>query len=216
MEVDDFESPELHLEWNTLRQPLKELIDLESRPSWLQLKPTYSFLDSMEKTSAIFRRIRHHRFSASTRMQFEPHDEQQWAGLSCYYDTRHWYFAFLGMTEGGELLLGLCKKGVGMCTEHILNRILDREQFPDGIIDLQVQCDSRELQFQYKSPEEDTFRDLGEPQDATILSDEFVETKDPDITFGFTGAFVGLACWDLPLTSPKPAFDSFVYRGEED
>ena len=215
MEVDDFDSPELHLEWNTLRQPLKELIDLESRPSWLQLKPTYSFLDSMEKTSAIFRRIRHHRFSASTRMQFEPRDEQQWAGLSCYYDTRHWYFAFLGITEGGELLVGMCTKGVGMCTEHIFNKILDREQFPDGIIDLQVQCDSRQFQFRYKSPEEDTFQNLGEAQDATILSDEFVEKKDPNITFGFTGAYVGLACWDLPLTSPKPAFDSFIYRGEE-
>ena len=216
MEVDDFDSPELHLEWNTLRQPIKDLIDLESRPSWLQLKPTYSFLDSMEKTSAIFRRVRHHRFSASTRMQFEPHTEQQWAGLTCYYDTRHWYYAFLGVNEEGELLVGLCKKGYGMVTEHISHKILDRAQFPDGIIDLQVQCDSRTLQFQFKSPEEDTFKNLGEPQDATILSDEYVESKDPDITFGFTGAYVGLACWDLPLTSPKAAFDSFVYRGEDD
>ena len=103
-----------------------------------------------------------------------------------------------------------------MGTEHIFSKTLDRAQFPNGIIDLQVQCDSREFQFQYKSPEEDTYQNLGEAQDATILSDEFVEKKDLGVTFGLTGAYVGLACWDLPLTSPKPAFDSFIYRGEED
>jgi hypothetical protein len=63
----------------------------------------------------------------------------------------------------------------------------------------------RLLRFPFALGETDAWQPIGGSQDAMILSDEFVEMHDPIPTFGFTGAFVGMATWDRGITGcPAP------------
>jgi hypothetical protein len=47
------------------------------------------------------------------------------------------------------------------------------------------------------------------------LTDEFVEKGDPVPAFGFTGAYVGVASYDMTERAAYPAFDWFEYRGDD-
>jgi hypothetical protein len=74
------------------------------------------------------------------------------------------------------------------------------------------------LRFRFRPGDEERWRPIGDPQDALVLSDEFVETRnreDPVPSFGFTGAHVGLVAYDLTETVSPPAFSRFEYRGRE-
>jgi xylan 1,4-beta-xylosidase len=82
-----------------------------------------------------------------------------------------------------------------------------------AIVRLGVDCDGRLLRFRCSVGESGDWQPIGEPQNALILSDEFVEKDDPVPTFGFTGAHVGLASYDMTERAPCPAFDWFEYRG---
>jgi beta-xylosidase len=78
---------------------------------------------------------------------------------------------------------------------------------------LGVACDGRQLCFRWAAAETGAWQPVGDPQDALVLSDEFVEQHDPIPTFGFTGAHVGLYSYDITEHALPPAFDWFEYSG---
>ena len=80
-------------------------------------------------------------------------------------------------------------------------------------VELKVECDHRFLRFYFRFERHSEWRLIGGSEDALILSDEYVEKLDPVPNFGFTGAFVGLAAWDMTNAGSKPSFDFFKYRG---
>lgn len=207
---DDFDAPNLQLEWNTLRQPMDDLFDLKSRPSWLVLTPTASFLSSIERPCLIARRVRHHIFTAKTLMEFEPNAPEQFAGLVCYYDTRRWYFLLRLLDVRLGNAIALWAKGASVKPKELAIEPVKR-----GPLLLRVDCDGHHLQFYYAPSNAQEWRQIGEPQDALMLSDEYVEEVDKPPTFGFTGAFVGLYCYARDKDAPKAAFDWFEYQGEE-
>jgi xylan 1,4-beta-xylosidase len=206
---DDFDSATLSLRWNTLRRPFKDLIDLKSRSGWLHLRPTPSFLDSIEDVSLIAQRIRHHQFSAETLMLYRPLEKQQIAGLTCYYDTRRFYWLTRQWSPSAGHCIALYAKGPQIATDLRAAASIENEE----IVRLGVQCDGYSLQFKYALGESGEWQLIGAPQDALILTDEYVEDVDPIRWFGFTGAFVGLAGYDIGGRGPTPAFDWFDYRG---
>jgi xylan 1,4-beta-xylosidase len=209
---DNFDGPKLDLEWNTARQPMTELQDLNSRPGWLTLTPTPSFLTSIERPNLLARRVRHHAFTAETNMEFSPTETQQWAGLICYYDTRRWYFLHRALDQQQRPVIALYTKSLGFG----LKELAAKQIVESKTIRLGVTCDGRNFQFRFAKGHNGPWEKLGPPQDALILSDEQVEDMDPIPTFGFTGAFVGIACFDLGGRGPKPMFDWFEYQGENE
>jgi len=210
---DTFDGPVLGPKWQTLRQSLGGRLDLTEKPGWLVLHPNHCLLDSIEAPAAVFRRIEDQAFTAETRLSYRPVEIQQWAGLACYYDTRHWYFLYRGFHSGDGPVIGLCGKGMsGSQRIEDLGRVVIEDI---GAIDLRVECDRRRLSFFFRLDASSSWMPIGEPQDALILTDEYVEKMDPVPNFGFTGAFVGLAAWDMTLAGPLPAFDHFDYRGVE-
>lgn len=210
---DDFDTDQLSPDWNTLRIPIEDRIDLKSRPSWLKLKGTPSCFDSFYKPSIIARRIKHHQFSAETLMDFQAHEPDQWAGIICYYDTRHWYF--LGRIYDSDQGEGLMLMGKKFSSIEKLGFIkIDIKQE----IILGFDCDGYNFQFKYKPEINKPWNYIGEPVDCLVLSDEFVEDRteeDPVPTFGFTGGMVGLASYDITERGDVPGFDWFDYQGED-
>ncbi len=155
-----------------------------------RLQPNHCFLDSIEHPAAVFRRIEHRAFFAETLVSFQPEDSQQWAGLACYYDTRHWYYIYRGWRPGSGSIIGLCGKGI-----RGSNRIEALGEFAFNSTDdveFRVSCEQMHLQFSFRPSGTENWRSVGPLQDASVLTDEYVESEDPIPNFGFTGAFVGV------------------------
>lgn len=207
---DDFDGVALGLRWTSLRQPIGELADLGSRPGWLTLRGTPSPPDSFIRPSLVAQRIRHHAFAAETLVEFAPHEMQQWAGLMCYYDTRHWYLLHRQFDQRlGSCIALYCRRGPAPLYESLAQ--IPIADLP--AVRLGVDCDGRLLRFRWAVGKDGAWQPVGEPQDALVLSDEFVEKHDPIPTFGFTGAHVGLYSYDITERAVPAAFDWFEYTG---
>jgi xylan 1,4-beta-xylosidase len=156
--------------------------------------------------------VRHHAFSATTLIDFTPSKMQQWAGLVCYYDTRHWYFLNRQYDERlGPCIALYARRGPDPAYEN-----LAQIPIPDETkIRLKVDCDSKVFRFFFALGDAKEWQDIGVPQEALVLTDEYVELHDPIKSFGFTGAHVGLYSYDITGAAIPPAFDWFEYRSAD-
>ncbi len=90
---DDFTSPALDPNWNTLRVPFTAKMGTTGDG-----KLTLIGRGSLANThdlSLIARRWQAFYFDAAVKVKFEPFSYQQMAGLTNYYNDRHWSFVFL-------------------------------------------------------------------------------------------------------------------------
>lgn len=212
-ERDDFDAPTLRLCWNTLRRPYDHVVDLETKPGWLLLRGTPSYMDSREDLALIARRLEHHCFSAETLLEFDPVAVEQLAGLCCYYDSRRFYWlAKQWEYDDGDCLILYAKGGRFRETEKIARVPVNRGRS----VRMGVDCDGRVLQFRYAVDGEERWESIGPAVSALILSDEEAEFGDPWPSFGFTGAMVGVAAYDVDGYGPIAAFDWFDYRPRRD
>lgn len=208
---DDFDTESLALEWNSPRVPPDSAVDLRSRPGWLRLTGSASCIDSLHRPSMLCRRITDRSFAARTRMDFVPAVPDEWAGLLCYYDTRHWYaLVRLRDPEGGDGVMLMRKQSPSPRIDRLAFTPLDA----GADLVLGVEGDGRRLTFTVAVGDGDP-SPVGDPQSALVLSDEFVESEneiDPIPTMGFTGSMVGLVAFDLGGRATAPEFDWFEYQ----
>ena len=124
---------------------------------------------------------------------------------------RHWYFLHRQFDKVKGALIALYSK----TSYNVLLRNLGRVSVPDDrLVRFGVDCDGATLIFRFQLEDGD-WEYIGEPQDALILTDECVGWDDPTPNFAFTGAFVGLAAYDITERGPLPQFDWFDYQGNE-
>ncbi len=199
---DDFDSPVLSRQFQTLRIPLgEESLSLTERPGFLRLKGRES-LASKYRQSLIARRQQAFCYTATTCVEFEPDAFQQMAGLVCLYDTQNFYYLRISHDE----LLGKVL-GIIACQNEQLTQPVDPELPIVGWerVYLQVRVDYDRLQFFYGSDGRD-WQPIGPVLDASILADECCMEGQ------HTGAFVGLGCQDLSGRRRAADFDFFEYR----
>lgn len=174
---DDFSSPELGLEWLSLRGPADGLYSLQDKPGYLSLKCGANNISRRGIPSALFRRIQHHEFTARTRMYFEPSDDSQAAGMLLFKDERHHYF--FGVRNLGGV--------ASVCLESSQKN--EREPasaaLPDGyrFIDFKIESDGTDFSFWY-APDGKDFILLQKGVSAAFLSTAQAG--------GFTGTTIGL------------------------
>lgn len=202
---DDFDSPKLNINFQTLRVPLGEdSLSLTERKGYLRLKGRES-LGSKYVQSLVARRQGAFCYTASTCVEFEPVSFQQMAGLVCLYDTQNFYYLYITRDE----TLGKCL-GIFSCQNNTFEQPLDREVPIEGWqrCYLKVDVDHDRLQFSYSS-DGVHWLVIGPVFDASTLSDEFCKEGQ------YTGAFVGLCCQDLSGRRKPADFDFFEYRERE-
>ena len=200
---DNFDSKILNSAWLTPRFYIGDWADLTSRPGNLRLHALPANLFHTEPVSFLARRIRHHKFTAETLMEFAPEKYLQHAGLVCYYDCAHWYYLSKHITHDNEIVLSIWFVDSNI-NKH--KRIAETK-ITDVPIKLSVKCDSRNLQF-YWAYENEDFKPIGPKLDALVLSDDYVYEK----ISGFTGAFVGIAANDKFNAGIYADFDYFNYK----
>jgi len=203
-ERDDFDAPDLAIDFQWLRTPrTADIFSLTARRGHLRLYGRES-IGSLFTQALVARRQQSHCYSAETIMDFEPAHYQQAAGLVCYYGGGKFHYLHVSHDEASgkhiRVMSALPDAPVG-------DAFTPPVPIPPGPVGLRVEVDEERLCFAYRVAG-GAWRRLPQTFDASILSDEAQTPGTPN----FTGAFVGMACQDMAGTAAAADFDWFSYR----
>jgi alpha-N-arabinofuranosidase len=195
---DNYDSPELALQWNYLRTPRDEFYSLSEHPGYLRLQLRPEQLSEPSNPSFIGRRQQHIHFNAQCAMEFTPHSEHECAGLALIQNNKfHFLFVVMKTTEP---ILRLIKRVHG--NEEIL---AECPIFDEAILHLKVEADEQTYRF-YVANNPKKWRAIAEEVDGRILS--------TPIAGGFVGAYIAMYASSNGQPSKNHAdFDWFEYNG---
>jgi xylan 1,4-beta-xylosidase len=203
----DFDADALPSPFQWLRTPYPdEIFSLAARPGHLRLYGRET-VGSPFRQALVARRQEHWRYSATTRLDFDPADFQQAAGLICYYNSTKFHYLHVTRDDGARCLQVMtAAPDASGCVLQVVATAL-----PDGPIEMRAEVDHDRLWFSWRGEGEGAWRRLPDALDAGILSDEASLPGLPN----FTGAFVGMACQDMSGTATPADFAYFRYAGLE-
>ncbi|WP_321470085.1 glycoside hydrolase family 43 protein [uncultured Paludibaculum sp.] len=207
-EREDFNGPELPLDFQWLRSPWpEELFSLTERPGHLRLYGRET-IGSLFRQSLVARRQQAHCYCAETSMEFEPDGFAQMAGLVCYYNGSKFHYLYVSRDEE----LGKHVRVMSCLPDQVQSDVFSAAvAIADGTpVQLRVEVDFERLFFAFRAGDGE-WRRMPGPLDASILSDEASVPGTPN----FTGAFVGVCCQDMAGTRRPADFDHFTYRERE-
>jgi xylan 1,4-beta-xylosidase len=193
----NFDKPQLGLEWNYVQAPDENTYELSLGKGTLALKG--SALEIGEKGNPTFvgRRLTDIRFSATTRMAFDPKNENEEAGMVLLNNGSH--FDIMVHAQNGQRYLSV-KLQFGQTTYKSEEIELD-----PGYVDLRIEGTGPEFIFSYAQNNND-FKTV-ETADARFLSTQTVGW--------FTGLYVGLyATGNGKPAEAQAVYDWFDYEGE--
>jgi xylan 1,4-beta-xylosidase len=204
---DSFDGPDLPEALQWLRTPYPdELFSLTARPGFLRLYGRDT-VGSHFTQALVARRQQHFRYTATTRLDFDPVDYQQAAGLICYYNSTKFHYLQVTADQGvRQLQLMSAWPQTGQCTMTLV-----ADSLPDGAIELRAEVDHDRLQFAWRGGGDGAWQLVPDSLDASILSDEATLPGLPN----FTGTFVGMACQDMRGTGRPADFAFFRYEGAD-
>lgn len=198
--ITDFDLPTLPKEFQTLRVPLDDsILSLKRKKGVLSLRGCDS-PGSKQVQSIVGCRQTSFSFIAETKVDFQAENLQQLAGLMYRYNEDNFYYLNLTFNE------------------KISQRVLNLMVLENGVLSLlnEMPLDSRSIFMRMEgkldkvlfffSDNGETWNSLGDSFDSTIISDEFVKPY-----YGFTGAFICLACHDWSGQNKIAEFDYFKY-----
>lgn len=192
-----FGDPEFYLNFNSLRAPTKHTIGPNNT---LRIYGGESIF-SNQRQSMFVRRQTDFDFEATTCLTLPFHRFQQFAGLIYRYDEEHQYILKMSFDEtGGKQALSIMAVRDGVYSTPLAGK----EICIDGdTVWLRVAGKGTTTVFSYSLDGRD-FIDIDYGIDTAILSD--------DHCYGFTGAYVGMAAYDLYDHTSYADFTYFSYR----
>jgi xylan 1,4-beta-xylosidase len=207
-ELHRFDTATLPDAFQWLRTPYPEhVFSLTERPGYLRLFGRET-IGSQFTQSLIARRQQAFRYTAETRLEVVPGTFQQGAGLVYYYNSTKFHFLQVSVDDNGERRIQVvtAHPETGECTI-----IEDPAAIPAGPVALRVEVDDEVARFGYRPQGSADWLWLAQSFDASLLSDEATLPGLPN----FTGAFVGMACYDLSGTKMPADFSYFHYIERE-
>ncbi|MHC5228653.1 glycoside hydrolase family 43 protein [Enterococcus sp. LJL99] len=203
-QIDQFIGETLDQNWNTLRVPFnKQMGRLEAGK--LKLVGQGS-LSNCHNTSLIARRWQAFYFDATTKVNFVPFSYQQMAGLTNFYNDKHWSFVFITWDEEKGRVIEVAENNRGIYTSFLKDKAII---IPEDVEYVWFKSKNRKQTYSYAySFDGENWQDIPVVLDAVILTDDYVLQ-----TYGgfFTGAFVGLAAVDYAGYDTVATFDYFDY-----
>ncbi|WP_417270483.1 glycoside hydrolase family 43 protein [Celeribacter sp.] len=204
--VDDFAGTKLPMDFQWLRHPHPErlfrvdnglhIIGRESFGSWFE-------------NALVARRQEHLAFEVETTLAaFAPDTYQQSAGLTYYYN-QHKFYKLLVTFEPD---VGRCVRLVGCLgnwQDQALTWLSDPIPVGDGAIELKLVVDRSDAWF-FMRKAGGEWAQVGDMQDATLISDEAGVGEHAS----FTGAFVGMFASDTTGQGKEATFSRFAYTPE--
>jgi alpha-N-arabinofuranosidase len=196
---DDFDGPELALNWNFLRANDTKTWSLAERPGWLRLRGNAMTLDDVATPAWLGRRQQHFAVTMRTRLQFSAATGGEEAGLVVRMNETHHYEIFV--TRRGTEPCVVLRRRIGSLVAETARQPLGAEMHADGVV-LAVTADRDTYVFSF-GPDVERLRPLGSGE-SRYLSTE--------VAGGFTGVFAALYATGSggPCTGPAD-FDWFDY-----
>ncbi len=193
----DFDQP-IGFEWLYLRNPVPSNYSLNERSGYLRLKGAAASLYDLDSPTMIARRQQHFNFQASTKMDFNPKQINEEAGLTIMMDNRFHYDLYISQVNG--------KRVVNLrYTLDAINQVMRQIPLPDGAIDLMVHGDKKMYSFYYKTSN-------GTPMEIGKLNTRFLGTE---VSGGYNGVIIGLYATGNGISASVNAdFDWFKYQPE--
>jgi xylan 1,4-beta-xylosidase len=206
---DEFDSPELNLAWNFLRNPAEGSWSLAERPGFLSLHGSALGLDDVDSPAFVGRRQEDFQILASCRVEFQPHTENEEAGLAVYLCPTNHYEIAVTLRSGQRC--AVVKKRVGDLTQEIIS-----EPLASGPVRLVVRCDGKNYTFDYAQSTGPL-----RPGETHPLASGLARLVAPEAALGtefgvWTGVYFGLYATGQDTPCREPAdFDWFEYRRME-
>ncbi len=194
-ERDEFESAVPGLEWNYLQLPENKEMFYRFIDGSLGLTGSAKRIGEEGSPTFIGRRLQHMDFEASTRVEFDPQDENEEAGLILLNNLQH--FDIL-VRHSGEQRIAFVKLQFGNIIYTSKEMILEK-----GPVDLMIKGQGSSFTFSCSQG--------GARVDLETVDSRFLSTE----TVGwFTGVYVGLYATGNGKQCAGPAFfDYFEYKG---
>ncbi|MEN8908306.1 MAG: glycoside hydrolase family 43 protein [Clostridiales bacterium] len=85
---DDFNSSKLSYEWEFVRNHNDLMWSLNERTGYYRIWTGDYDLNSIKSTNTLVRREEEHHYMATTKFEFNPKNNNEQAGLTCYYNTK--------------------------------------------------------------------------------------------------------------------------------
>ncbi|WP_268912330.1 glycoside hydrolase family 43 protein [Lentilactobacillus sp. SPB1-3] len=202
---DEFDNADLDLDWNTLRVPFSESMGSYGDGK-LKLIGKGSLASNFD-VSMIASRWQAFNFDAETKVKFNPFSYQQMAGLTNFYNDKHWSWVFITFDENKGRVIEVGENNRGNYTSYLKD---DAIKIPDGTEYVYFRTKVRKQSYSYEySFDGNNWTEIPVTLDAVVLSDDYVLQ-----TYGgfFTGAFVGLAAVDYSGYEEPAEFDYFDYK----
>ncbi|WP_409021762.1 glycoside hydrolase family 43 protein [Dellaglioa sp. P0083] len=202
---DEFNSDQLDINWNTLRVPFTSKMGSYGQGK-LDLVGQGSLANPFE-VSMIARRWQAFNFDAETQIHFDPYNYQQMAGLTNFYNDKHWSWIFVTWNEKNGRVIEVAENNRGEYTSYLKN---DAIKIPDDVENVWFKTKVRKETYTYEySFDGINWTTIDVELDAAVLSDDYVLQTSGGF---FTGAFVGLAAVDYSGYEEVATFDHFDYN----
>lgn len=197
---DDFNTAVLDFRYQSLREPIEQ--------SWLQLNRRKGFLSMRGRRalgglygqSLLAQRITSYHQQIETCVEFNPTNYRHAAGLSCFYNTKHYYSLGLTFDEKDGLVLELTGAD-NHYIEFTENRLPLNS--PVGKVYMRMVIEGYSLQYYYSLEGKDWHK-IGALLDFSKISDDYAE--------GYTGAMAALFVQDLMYEDKWANFDYFEVK----
>jgi alpha-N-arabinofuranosidase len=200
---DDFDSPELGLCWNFLRNPNPERYSLQERPGYLRLRGGPEGLDDLSSPTWVGRRQCHFAVRAAAAVEFEAKGEREEAGLVVQMNDRHHYEIFLTQRNGHPSVV--LRRRIGSLQAEVATHALPSSATSNTKSSwvLAIDANRDKYVFSYGRSEQE-LKPLGEGE-TRYLSTE--------VASGFTGVYFAMYATGNEAPNEQPAdFDWFEYR----
>lgn len=207
MEKDDFDSQELNIHFQCLRIPLGEnILSLKDRPGHLRLYGHQSLASTFTQAH-IARRWQSFHFDAEVKVAYMPENIQQFAGLTCYYNTQNWSCIQLTYHEQYGRVLDVVSTDLGKTFSVYKENPIP---VPEEVEYVYLKVEVRGIEYKYYySFDQKEWSETPYIFDAAKLSDEYIKAV---YDAAFTGAFVGMMSVDGLGTKLPADFDYFTYK----
>lgn len=206
---DEFDSDRLDINWNTLRVPFTSQMGSYGHGK-LSLIGQGSLANPFD-VSMIARRWQAFNFDAETQVQFNPHNYQQMAGLTNFYNDKHWSWVFVTWNEKNDRVIEVAENNRGEYTSYLKN---DAIKIPEDVENVWFKTKVRKETYTYEySFDGINWIAVGVELDAAVLSDDYVLQTSGGF---FTGAFVGIAAVDYSGYNEVATFNHFDYNELEE